>query len=179
METLEEAYINLCQMPIAERVSNGARWLDENFPGWMDRIDLDTLDLSSSESCICGQVFEKQAVQAQMSGRVFHEYDVPSGYDFATKTLFTEANSWITGLVWYETAEVDDAPDARMTPEMYNRVYMVSAALGFGSIQMLGSVMTEAMRDAYFNKIESGDNDSSVWDTLQDAWGELLEARGA
>ena len=45
------------QEEVNVRVRNGARWLDENFPGWVDRIDLETLNLSNGESCICGQVF--------------------------------------------------------------------------------------------------------------------------
>lgn len=44
----------------AVRVKRGARWLDENFPGWEKRIDTTTLDLANGETCICGQVFKKR-----------------------------------------------------------------------------------------------------------------------
>lgn len=41
---------------IAERVAAGARWLDEYEPGWVDRIDLESLDLGSCDRCIAGQL---------------------------------------------------------------------------------------------------------------------------
>jgi hypothetical protein len=42
---------------IAERVAAGAEFLDRNEPGWVGRIDLDQLDISSPCRCILGQVF--------------------------------------------------------------------------------------------------------------------------
>jgi hypothetical protein len=42
---------------IEERVRLGAAWLDANRPGWVDRIDLETLDLSTSCGCVLGQEF--------------------------------------------------------------------------------------------------------------------------
>jgi hypothetical protein len=41
---------------IAERVAAGAAWLDEREPGWIDRIDLDTLDLRDCTRCVGGQL---------------------------------------------------------------------------------------------------------------------------
>jgi hypothetical protein len=40
-----------------ERVAAGAAWLDVAAPGWVDRIDPGTLDLSSDADCVLGQVF--------------------------------------------------------------------------------------------------------------------------
>jgi hypothetical protein len=37
------------------RVAGGIRWLDENRPGWLDRINLATLDLEAPCRCILGQ----------------------------------------------------------------------------------------------------------------------------
>lgn len=42
---------------IAERVEAGARWLDANRPGWVQRINLDTLDITDPCGCIIGQVY--------------------------------------------------------------------------------------------------------------------------
>jgi hypothetical protein len=42
---------------IAERVAAGAAWLDEHRPGWVDRINLDTLDLSDTCKCVLGQEY--------------------------------------------------------------------------------------------------------------------------
>lgn len=41
----------------AERVRAGAAWLDANHPGWVERIDLASLDLSDCQQCILGQTF--------------------------------------------------------------------------------------------------------------------------
>jgi hypothetical protein len=38
-------------------VERGALLLDEHAPGWWQRIDLDTLDLSRSDQCVCSQAF--------------------------------------------------------------------------------------------------------------------------
>lgn len=42
---------------IADRVALGATWLDLHYPGWVDAIDLDTLDISNCTSCVLGQVY--------------------------------------------------------------------------------------------------------------------------
>lgn len=39
------------------RVARGAALLDATRPGWIDAIDLDTLDLHNAEFCILGQVY--------------------------------------------------------------------------------------------------------------------------
>ena len=41
---------------VAERVQAGAAWLDEHESGWVDRIDLDRLDINSECQCILGQL---------------------------------------------------------------------------------------------------------------------------
>jgi hypothetical protein len=41
---------------IAERVNAGAAWLDQHQPGWVDRIDLDRLNLEATCHCILGQL---------------------------------------------------------------------------------------------------------------------------
>lgn len=42
---------------IEERIAAGAAWLDANRPGWVDRIDLDTLRLDNPCRCILGQEY--------------------------------------------------------------------------------------------------------------------------
>ena len=75
------------QWTIAQRVQNGCRWLDENFPGWEERIDIHTLDLANGHQCICGQVFAEEARDNKWSGH--------HGFDYAYSNFFQEANSWI------------------------------------------------------------------------------------
>jgi hypothetical protein len=70
---------------IAERVAAGAEWLDEHRPGWVWRIDLDTLDLGDPCRCVLGQEFREVAVVQGF----------PSGY-LAGRKVFDEdgANDW-------------------------------------------------------------------------------------
>lgn len=44
-------------LTITERVAAGAAWLDENKPGWVERISLDKLDIESDCGCALGQVY--------------------------------------------------------------------------------------------------------------------------
>ena len=39
----------------AERVARGAAYMDENYPGWERKINLEILNVASPNSCICGQ----------------------------------------------------------------------------------------------------------------------------
>lgn len=44
-------------MNVQERVARGVALLDKKVPGWVDRINLATLDVGLSDRCILGQVF--------------------------------------------------------------------------------------------------------------------------
>lgn len=41
----------------AQAAAKGAALLDEEAPGWAERIDLPTLDLGSCWTCVLGQIF--------------------------------------------------------------------------------------------------------------------------
>lgn len=47
----------MIQLPVAERVANGASLLDAKVPGWFSRINLSTLDICDGENCVLGQLF--------------------------------------------------------------------------------------------------------------------------
>lgn len=53
---------------IAERVQRGAFLLDTQFPGWVDQVDLSTLNLASGCDCILGQKFGDFACGARATG---------------------------------------------------------------------------------------------------------------
>lgn len=131
-------YLNGEYLTVEERVRNGARWLDENFPGWIDRIDLDTLALSSSGNCICGQVFRKEAQSIE-------RIEDGSGYWFAERTLFSEANSWISGSI---PKEPDGGYDAR-------RAQAVSEFLGFNTNGYDDDDLFEELQNAWKELIQS------------------------
>lgn len=138
------------------RVKSGARWLDENFPGWESRIDLDTLELKNSFNCICGQVFEKEARQTG--------YLSCSGFSYAESNLFTEANSWVTSLVGIKPGNPDTEQNDNRISALYDRITRVSIALGF-----CGGSITKPrwQRQAIYVQFEE----------LQNAWVELLQGR--
>lgn len=43
----------------ANEIARGMQWLDQKRHNWWNRIDLDTLDVSSACKCVLGQEFEK------------------------------------------------------------------------------------------------------------------------
>lgn len=53
---MTEDTLHVRQPTIEEgRVTRGAAWLDENYPGWVDRIDLGALDMANECWCVVGQ----------------------------------------------------------------------------------------------------------------------------
>lgn len=42
---------------LAPRVERGMAWLDAHVPGWLDRIDMETLDIGDCDRCVLGQLF--------------------------------------------------------------------------------------------------------------------------
>ena len=130
----------------AERVARGARWLDENFPGWEERIDPSTLELSDGQRCICGQVFARTA---RMNGK-------QDGFMYAYHDLFTEANSWISGLI-------EEAYGESKSKGTGAYASAVSRELGFSD--------DSGYRDFY-------DDEYVSYSKLQYAWEKLLANRG-
>jgi hypothetical protein len=47
------------QVVLEMRVDDGVEFLDEVEPGWFNRINPEYLYMSSSSSCVCGQVFNE------------------------------------------------------------------------------------------------------------------------
>ena len=148
----------LQQAAATVRVKRGARWLDENFPGWESRINTQTLSLSSGNDCICGQVFKEEAKRSR--GFAFD----PNGYAYAENHLFAQANSWISSLVRIRAE--GETPKSLSDWEHDKRVERVAIALGFNC----GSVGT--------NRVPSDQVYVSYWD-LQVAWEELLKERAS
>ncbi len=140
-----------------KRVKNGVRWLDENFPGWEGRIDVDTLRLDDGVSCICGQVFRDKV-----------DTDIFNGYGYAEGHLFAQANSWISALIGVEAIPretIDEANAALNTSELDDDAYSdyvelldaaqarataVGVALGFMSDS---EASFEALQEAWIRKL--------------------------
>lgn len=91
------------ELTIAQRVSNGAEWLDNTVPGWEDRMTLPEFNIRNACKCVCGQVFKEDAAEhraqsyngfdyacdlydgeypwAQMSWAIYHGFDSPCDPD--------------------------------------------------------------------------------------------------
>lgn len=66
-----------------KRIDNGIRFLDEHLgPEWPHRIDLNTLELTSCTTCVCGQLFGGEAALVE-------EIDTEDGYDYVSNYLLT------------------------------------------------------------------------------------------
>jgi hypothetical protein len=66
---------------ISERVAWGAAWLDDKYPGWVDRIDLAALEMSDCNACILGQVYTGLVPEAERNQLLAQAIsDVTSGY---------------------------------------------------------------------------------------------------
>ena len=84
---------------IEERVEAGAKWLDANRPGWVDRINLKTLNLGDPCKCVLGQEY------GHFNSRPFTAaMDAPAGLGFERADLpyvdrsFEAAQREYTGL---------------------------------------------------------------------------------
>lgn len=61
---------------VLDRVKKGLAWLEKTHgPGWEDKIDLETLRLSSTAACVLGQVYSGYSVEQD------------AGYLYATNEL--------------------------------------------------------------------------------------------
>ena len=83
---------------VDKKVDAGAAWLDQQFPGWHDRVDPVSLNIDSRYNCICGQVFRQDARGM-------------SGFDYAQSELFHDVRWNIKRLVLNEGGDPEDSDD--------------------------------------------------------------------
>ena len=43
-------------LEIENRIKRGAEYLDKNFPGWFNKVDIDRLNLGNCSDCVIGQL---------------------------------------------------------------------------------------------------------------------------
>lgn len=67
---------------LRDAVEQSAATLDRHFPGWEDKIDLDTLDISNVNQCVLGQLFQEEA-------RKDHDRWIANGYDYAMERHYS------------------------------------------------------------------------------------------
>ena len=88
-------FMTLC----TDRVARGAAYMDENYPGWERKINLDTLDIQDGCKCILGQATPEGYLDAvnKIRDSVPAEYyvgTVSSDHGFCGGHTITEL--WIT-----------------------------------------------------------------------------------
>jgi len=90
--------IDTAELPTAptvvERVAAGAAWLDATRPGWSDLIDLDRLELTSSNCCVLGQVFESYHLAPGAGSAGFRAWS--SDHGFTVSVGSAGARYWAT-----------------------------------------------------------------------------------
>lgn len=72
------------------RVLKGAELLDTKCPGWADRIDLESFELSDPANCVLGQVYRTRRVDACFRAYADGVYKLevkPFEYGFAVETF--------------------------------------------------------------------------------------------
>lgn len=69
-----------------EQIKRGAAWLDENVPGWENRIDRVTLDMKYQDMCIFGQL-DGSFVKMAMDHKLSTEDCVNMGFTIPQKVL--------------------------------------------------------------------------------------------
>jgi hypothetical protein len=76
---------------VAERVARGAALLDEKMPGWIERVNVEWLDIASCYFCVLGQVLD--------DGTRASTDDLDSPYSAGIKAL--DIDREYHGTVWH------------------------------------------------------------------------------
>ena len=58
-------------LTIAQRVQNGIKLLDTAMPGWIDKVDVSTLNMRNPEFCLLGQITGRVGSSYWRSAEVF------------------------------------------------------------------------------------------------------------
>lgn len=110
-----------------EAVASGAQLLDEKYPGWYDKIDLEALNIMDGCSCICGQLGEYERMEwdtfsERLAGRTYkRSWDDTSEHrewaDFVTAHGFIEQRgevlpAWKDAILARREADKLGAPPA-------------------------------------------------------------------
>ena len=76
-----------------EPVAAGSRWLDEHVPGWEQRIDLETLDVTNCTMCVLGQVYGDFIDGLKAAGKHWSQANSPCDADWPFRNGFAVGNT--------------------------------------------------------------------------------------
>ena len=88
----------LYEQKYRENVQRGIAYLNDNVPGWFNRIDLDILDLNSCSKCIKGQLDLPDSTFNTSLGFYigWHQEDYPMDESEIDENVFLLQNLWRT-----------------------------------------------------------------------------------
>lgn len=72
------------QMIMETKVERGAQYLDESYPDWYTKINVDQFNLSDADHCICGQLFLEKIEELMNEDEENYYAD---GFDYANENL--------------------------------------------------------------------------------------------
>jgi hypothetical protein len=100
---------------VTERVAAGVVWLDANSPGWRGKIAISDLEMSSSCSCVIGQVFGNYSNVIQSMG---HDMGINAnaGKGLAPEDLLSHTKATALGFDISGAEQTDDG--GRMSGRM-------------------------------------------------------------
>jgi hypothetical protein len=82
------------------RAREGMAWLDVHAPGWVEKIDLDRLDMRSMENCVLGQLYGSYFAREADAAKLRGGYAVAKERGFAYGTeVDTLTMAWIMIIV--------------------------------------------------------------------------------
>lgn len=88
MTLIISAENKIAEDTLIANVARGAEWLDAINPKWYLSIDIKQLDLASSDSCICGQIFCEDALTTTVEDDDNYISAYDNGYEFALAKYF-------------------------------------------------------------------------------------------
>lgn len=81
----EREIVEIAESLVEGFIDNGIAFLDVEAPGWIDKVNLEILDISKTDRCICGQVFKDQ-VHKLTADRIRTGVNDQNGFRYATVT---------------------------------------------------------------------------------------------
>jgi hypothetical protein len=159
---------------IKARVNAGALWLEEQFgPEWIDKINLDRLNLSSSTTCIAGQVYGNYSklVRDKLAG------DFVQAVDYGFGEAFDQLNeAWTKKILKLRKAKTQKSLKKRI-----RKILTVNEELDFAIVHLqnaqrhaakLGMVCVEEPVAQALEAIRNSDAQSEVF---TDLWREVAK----
>lgn len=87
------------------RISKGVKWLNATKPNWFKKINVDSLDLGDSTSCILGQAFDSYWYKVRQAGEAMEddkmEADEAHEHGFVEATR-SESDYDLLSSLWFD-----------------------------------------------------------------------------